>query len=638
MKFNTLTIKQKLLITMILAVLLPTCLVGLLSQHNAKQVISQRMLTSELPNQLLQIRSRIELEIGTLLNASEQLANDPILNHWLEQGRPDAEEPLVKAKLQQLVAQYQLAQASYADRQSAAYYTQNGLLRILNPQQDAWFFDYVNSGKTKMLKLYTEPNSGDIKLFINYQQTNGRALVGLGKSLKDMVTLLNSFRIEQTGQVFLADENGVIEIHQNQALVGKSRLIDLYGQNADKLLQHSDFNLQTLKLNGTDTLVASSYLPAIGWYVIAQVPKQEIFDELDQASWIILLWTLVITGGFIVLAILVAGSVSRPITRAAHMFIELGKGDGDLRQRLPEDGNDELAKLARGFNSFISQIHRSIEEVADTSQTLTTAATTAAKHAQQSQLDYNEQKDRTLTVVTAVNQMGATVSEIANNAAKAADAAKSADDEAVTGQKVVTRTRGTINQLSDDVGQMSEVIASLSKHTDAIGSVLDVIRSISDQTNLLALNAAIEAARAGEAGRGFSVVADEVRNLASRTASSTDEVQQMIDRLQAEAAKAVAAMEQSRSRSAEGVRAADEASEVLQQISARISLISDMNVQVAAATEEQAAVVQDINRNLTEISEVSNRTSERAEDTYRSSDSLNQLADRLDKLVSRFRL
>lgn len=636
MKFNTLTIKQKLLITMVLAVLLPTCLVGLLGQHNAKQVISQRMLTSELPNQLLQIRSRIELEIGTLLNASEQLANDPILNHWLEQGRPDAEEPLVEAKLQQLVAQYQLAQASYADRQSAAYYTQNGLLRILNHQQDAWFFDYVNSGKTKMLKLYTEPNSGDIKLFINYQQTNGRALVGLGKSLKDMVTLLNSFRIEQTGQVFLADENGVIEIHQNQTLVGKSHLTNIYGQTADKLLQHRDFNLQTLKLNGTDTLVASSYLPTIGWYVIAQVPKQEIFDELDQASWIILLWTLVITGGFIVLAILVAGSVSRPIARAAHMFIELG--DGDLRQRLPEHGNDELAKLARGFNSFISQIHRSIEEVADTSQTLTTAATTAAKHAQQSQLDYNEQKDRTLTVVTAVNQMGATVSEIANNAAKAADAAKSADDEAVTGQDVVARTRGTINQLSDDVGQMSEVIASLSKHTDAIGSVLDVIRSISDQTNLLALNAAIEAARAGEAGRGFSVVADEVRNLASRTASSTDEVQQMIDRLQTEAAKAVAAMEQSRSRSAEGVRAADEASEVLQQISARISLISDMNVQVAAATEEQAAVVQDINRNLTEISEVSNRTSERAEDTYRSSDSLNQLADRLDKLVSRFRL
>ncbi|MFQ6372287.1 methyl-accepting chemotaxis protein [Shewanella sp. YIC-542] len=638
MKFNTLTIKQKLLITMVLAVLLPACLIGILDQHNAKQVIRQRMLTSELPNQLLQIRHRIELEIGTLLNASKQLADDPLLEQWLKQGRPDSTTPLVQAKLQQLVNQYQLAQASYADRQSAAYYTQKGLLRVLTPQRDGWFFDYVNSGKTQMLQLYTEPDSKEVKLFVNYQQTHGRALVGLGKSLKDMMTLLSSFRIDKTGYVFLTDGQGVIQIHPDKALSGSGRLQQLYGAHANALLQHRDFNLQTLPLGGEDMLVASSYLPAIGWYVVAQVPQQEIFAELEQAAWMIMLWTLLITAIFILLAIWVAGSVSRPIARAAAMFSELGKGDGDLRQRLPEAGQDELAKLAHGFNGFIAQIHHSMEAVADTSGKLTAAANTAAEHAQQTQLDYSEQKDKTLTVVTAVNQMGATVSDIAANAAQAASAAKNADEQAVTGQQVVARTRNTINQLSEDVGQMSEVIASLSSHTDAIGSILDVIRGISDQTNLLALNAAIEAARAGEAGRGFSVVADEVRNLAARTAKSTDEVQQMIDRLQQEAAKAVAAMEQSQNRSAEGVLAADEASHVLQQISERISLISDMNVQVAAATEEQTAVVQDINRNLQEMSEVSHRTSERSQTAYQASDSLNQLADRLNTLVGRFRL
>ncbi|MDF0534614.1 methyl-accepting chemotaxis protein [Shewanella sp. A32] len=638
MKFNKLTIKQKLLITMVLAVVLPSVLQALLGESSAKQVISQRMLTSELPNQLMQIRNRIELEIGTLLSASEQLAKDPMLGQWLAQGRPDAEEPLVEAKLQQLTEQYQLSQASYADRQSAAYYTQKGLLRILNHQQDGWFFDYVNSGKAKMLKLYTEPDTGDVKLFVNYQQVHGRALVGLGKSLKDMVSLLNSFRIEQTGNVFLTDENGLIQIHQNKTLVGKGKLSDLYGTAANALLQHDNFNLQTLKIGGTDTLVASSYIPTLGWYVVAQVPKQEIFGALEQTSWVILLWTLLITVGFIILAILVARSISQPIASAATMFGDLSKGDGDLRQRLPEHGNDELTELAHGFNRFIAQIHHSISEVANTSKTLTESATIGSVHAAESRQDYREQKDRTLAVVTAVNQMGATVSEIAANAAQAADAAKSANDEAASGQQVVVRARATINQLSDDVGQMSEVIASLSQHTEAIGSILDVIRSISEQTNLLALNAAIEAARAGEAGRGFSVVADEVRNLASRTAKSTNEVQQMIDSLQTEAANAVTAMEKSRSRSAEGVVAADEASDVLQQISARISLISDMNVQVAAATEEQATVVQDINRNLEEINEVSNRTSERAEATSNASTQLNLLAERLDKLVSRFRI
>lgn len=206
------------------------------------------------------------------------------------------------------------------------------------------------------------------------------------------------------------------------------------------------------------------------------------------------------------------------------------------------------------------------------------------------------------------------------------------------GQTVVGEARNTINQLSSDISQVSDVIDSLASNTQSIGSILDVIRGISEQTNLLALNAAIEAARAGEQGRGVAVVADEVRNLASRTADSTDEIQAMINRLQQEASNAVVAMEQSRQLSENGGSASDQASVALVSISERISLIADMNTQVATATEEQSTVVQDINCNIEEINETTQLTAETAAQLADSSQALRQLSQRLDDMVGTFKL
>ncbi|MDX6016267.1 MULTISPECIES: methyl-accepting chemotaxis protein [Shewanella] len=632
-----LTIKQKILLTVTLAVLMSTILVGVLSQRSARKVVEQRMLDSELPSLMLQIRNKLDLEISTLMNGAEQLAHSQMLRHWLEQGRPEAELPLVISQLKDMTRQYHLAQASYADRETAAYYTQDGFLRILNQQQDSWFFNYRDSRQERMLNVFTEAN-GEVKLFINYQQPNGRGLVGLAKSLDDMVRLLNSFKIEQSGYVFLTDNQGKIQLHPDKSLTGKRSLQDLYPGNLSKLLDKSDFQLLETKVNGTDMLVASSYIPSMDWYLVAQVPQGEIFALLQEAAYQILLWTVLIAAGFIFLAVIVAGSVSRPISKVAEMFRDIGEGEGDLRQRLPVEGEDEIAQLAKGFNSFISKIQDSVVEVAATSEQLGLSAKDVSAQAKQTMSDSQDQKDRTMMVVTAINEMGATVNEIAANAAQAAVTAKDADGESATGQQVVTRARNTINQLSQDVAQVGEVIESLATHTKSIGSILDVIRAISEQTNLLALNAAIEAARAGEAGRGFAVVADEVRNLASRTAASTDEVQVMIDKLQAEAARAVSAMELSRNRSHEGVQAVDEASQALSGISGQIAQISDMNIQVAAATEEQSTVVEDINRNVSEINDITQRTAQTAEAAAAASDALNNLAYRLDTLVARFKV
>ncbi|MCL1138290.1 methyl-accepting chemotaxis protein [Shewanella pneumatophori] len=638
MKLNMLTIKQKILLCVTTAVLLSTALVGILSQQSAKQVVEQRMLSSEMPNMLAQIRNKIDLNISTLMHAAEQLASNRMLLQWLEDGRPASHEDLVVDLLGDVSRQYQLAQASFADRDTGAYYTQDGFLRLLSPTQDAWFFDYKNSGQEKMLNVFTEQN-GDVKLFINYQQPNGRGLVGLAKSLDDMVQLLRSFKIEQSGFVYLVDSKGQVQLHQDPQQMGRASLSSLYrGVDTSGLMQTSDFNLLKADVDGQAMLIASSYIPSMDWYLVAQVPESEIFALLEESAYKILIWTAVIATIFIALASLVASSVSRPIAHVADMLQNIGEGEGDLRQRLPVEGDDELAQLAKGFNSFISKIQASVIEVGEASALLTASANDVLHQAQRTLEDSQLQKDQTIMVVAAINEMGATVNEIASNAAQAADTARAADTDSSNGQVVVTRARETINQLSDDVEQVGEVVESLAIHTKSIESILDVIRAVSEQTNLLALNAAIEAARAGEAGRGFAVVADEVRNLASRTATSTNEVQVMIDKLQAEAARAVEAMQQSRTRSVAGVTAVDEASLSLTGISERIGSISDMNIQVAAATEEQSTVVEDINRNVSDINDITLRTADTAEDAAKASQSLIQLAHRLDSLVASFKV
>lgn len=638
MKLNMLTIKQKILLTVALAVLLSTALVGVLSQRSAKDVVEQRMLTSELPNTLFAIRNKIEMDIAILMEAAEQLASSKMLKQWLVAGRPAESEAIVIEQLKSMQQQYHLAQTSYADRETGAYYTQDGFLRVLSPEQDGWFFDYRDSRQERMLNVFTEAN-GEVKLFINYQQPNDRGLVGLGKSLDDMVRLLGSFTIEQSGFVYLVDAKGQVQLHQDTSHIGSANIASLYPQSdTQSLLSKSEFKLIRTEIDGESVLVASSYLASMDWYVIAQVPESEVFALLEESAYQILIWTILIAAAFIGLAVVVAASVSQPIAKVANMLQDIGQGEGDLRQRLPVDGNDELAQLAQGFNSFIEKIQRSIIEVTDTSVQLSHAAKEVAEQAQQTLDDSLLQKDQTMMVVAAINEMGATVHEIAGNAAQAADSAKEADRESKSGQDVVGHARDTINALSQDVEQVGDVIESLATHTTSIGSILDVIRAVSDQTNLLALNAAIEAARAGEAGRGFAVVAEEVRNLASRTAVSTDEVQKMIDNLQAEAARAVAAMQQSKSRSEQGVQAVDKARHSLVEISQQIGAISDMNIQVAAATEEQSTVVEDINRNVTEISEITQRTTETSNAVAQASQSLNQLALRLDALVAGFKV
>ncbi|MFM1642270.1 methyl-accepting chemotaxis protein [Aeromonas salmonicida] len=632
-----LTLKQKILATVTLAVVLSCLLVGYFSQRSAQQLIETRMFEQELPNLTQRIGKEIEKDLTSVANAARQLANDRFVLDWVARGMPKEQESILIDQLKDMTAQYGLVTASFADRQSAAYYNQDGFLRNLTPEQDAWFYGYTKSPQDLMLSIFRETN-GEVKLFVNFQQLNGRGLAGLAKSLDSMVSMLANFRIGDSGFVFMTDGSGKVKLHPDATRIDRDNLTRLASGTTTNLLTKQAFAATQAEVDGQAVILATSYIPMLDWYLVAQVPEAEIYAELDKARLHIVLVSLAIAAGMGLLGMLLAGSVSRPLNELARLFRELGSGDGDLTQRLKVEGHDELTQVATGFNNFVAKIHGSIEQVASNSRQLAATANEVASKAQLTQHNCTAQRDRTVQVATAIHEMGATVGEIAGNASLAADVARQANEQADAGAVVVAQARHGIVGLSSEIEQVAGVIESLANQTDSIGSILDTIRSISEQTNLLALNAAIEAARAGEQGRGFAVVADEVRNLASRSAASTAEIQGMINRLQEQSARAVSAMAQGRSQSLEVVAQADEANAALGHITAHITQISDMNIQVATATEEQSSVVGEINRNVEDINQLTMETADIAHQLTESSRSLQQLSGELDKLVGNFRL
>ncbi len=341
--------------------------------------------------------------------------------------------------------------------------------------------------------------------------------------------------------------------------------------------------------------------------------------------------------GLIVAYIVMRGIIT-PIKQTNTILQDIAEGEGDLTKRVPVKSTDEIGVLGNNFNIFVEKLQGIITKIASATSQLAVSAEKMATVTGQTTIGVNSQKQETEQVAHAITEMITATQAVASNAEKASIAAADADSEAKAGTHVMSNTINTITGLAAEVEESSVIIENFKNDSENIGTVLDVIKSIAEQTNLLALNAAIEAARAGEQGRGFAVVADEVRTLAKRTQESTTEIEALIEALQGGARQAVKAMGKSLERVTITVDQAKNAGESLSSITHAVETILDMNTQIATAAEEQSSVAEEINSNIANIREISEQTAEGAMQTSSASTELAHLGEELQGLVGQFKV
>ncbi|EOX4927004.1 methyl-accepting chemotaxis protein [Vibrio alginolyticus] len=501
-----------------------------------------------------------------------------------------------------------------------------------DPRQRPWFIAAKSKGDLVVTDPYVDASSKNVIISVGTPvKENGQFLAGMFYDLEltTLSDLINQVDLFDAGYLFLITADGTTIAHPQSKYNGEKVGSYLPQIELTQSAQH-------VEIDGNRYMVNLTHIPGENWYVGSVIDEAVAYSAVGELRNNAIIYSIIAVIASIIALTLLIRTLMRPLDTLNNAIKDVASGKGDLTQRLETDTDQEFSELATNFNTFMENLQQQIIESKRISDQILNGTQITAEGAKDSAGAIHTQLQELEQLATAMHEMSVTATEVANNAQGAASAAKEADQATVEGSSIVGESTQTINMLSDSIDLAVEEVQVLESATANIETILKVINDIADQTNLLALNAAIEAARAGESGRGFAVVADEVRTLAQRTQESTTEIRTMIEQLQSGASSVANAMHQNKGSAIEAVEKAGLANSALQRIRDAIQRISDMNLQIASAAEEQSLVAEEINNNTVNIKDLSTQVAESANRTNDAMQAQQEDVHKQDQILNRF--